>query len=191
MTYQKTIIILFCLSSFLSVSALAQTYYKIDQRTAKKLVAGVGDAVVRIEKREKLKNAFGKNDIFGRKKTTGYITILYAGLEDGKAYFQRDEVDVETGANTMNSTPQLKSNSSTSSYSGKIDGKRYSGTITKIAPMEVILPKKLQSKVTGKRQNYIVFDINQVDKQLYTANYEISILDINSSRVVYSIKELK
>ena len=47
-----------------STSSFAQVSYKLEQKTKKTLVVGVGELVARFEKRRPLKNAFGKNSLF-------------------------------------------------------------------------------------------------------------------------------
>ncbi|MDP3738633.1 MAG: hypothetical protein Q8R02_14655 [Hyphomonadaceae bacterium] len=68
-------------------------------------VVSVGDVMLRVDVKESLPNAFGKADIFGRKRNKGFSEIRYMGLgADGKAIFRRRDVDVVTNETTMNST---------------------------------------------------------------------------------------
>jgi hypothetical protein len=74
-------------------------------RTGKPLIASVGDTVLRVSREKNLPNIAGKADIFGRTTPTGVETVQYLGTKDGRAFFKRRTVNVETGATTMNSTP--------------------------------------------------------------------------------------
>ena len=46
------------------------------------LLAGLGDTLLEIKKEESMPNAYGKADIFGRKRATGVTYLVYAGMVD-------------------------------------------------------------------------------------------------------------
>ena len=69
-------------------------------RTGTPLTASVGDTVMRVSREKNLPNIAGKADIFGRKTPTGVETVQYVGAKDGRAFFKRRSVNVETGATT-------------------------------------------------------------------------------------------
>jgi hypothetical protein len=65
-----------------------------------------GGEIVRIQKQRGLPNAFGFDDIFGRKVDTGLIQFVFYGqTPDGKAMIRRIDVDVLSTATTMSRTP--------------------------------------------------------------------------------------
>jgi hypothetical protein len=65
-----------------------------------------GGEIARIQKQRGLPNAFGFDDIFGRKVDTGLIQFIYFGqAPDGKAMIRRIDVDVLSTATTMSRTP--------------------------------------------------------------------------------------
>jgi hypothetical protein len=65
-----------------------------------------GGEIARIQKQRGLPNAFGFDDIFGRKVDTGLIQFVYFGqAPDGKAMIRRIDVDVLSTATTMSRTP--------------------------------------------------------------------------------------
>ena len=68
-------------------------------------IAGVGDTVLQIIKEESLPNIFGKADVYGRKRPTGTVTVIYAGVADGKAIFYRRDVDIRSEKTAMNTSP--------------------------------------------------------------------------------------
>ncbi len=74
---------------------------------AQSLVAGVGDVVLRAEGRENMPNAFGRADIFGRTRPTGFATVQYGGLQGGKVVLLRGGVVTQSDATTMNSSPLI------------------------------------------------------------------------------------
>jgi hypothetical protein len=70
-------------------------------------VAGVGDVVLRVEGRENMPNVFGRADIFGRTRTTGFTTIQYGGMQGKNVVLLRSGVTTQSDATTMNSTGDL------------------------------------------------------------------------------------
>lgn len=69
--------------------------------------AGVGDVVLRVEGRESMPNVFGRADIFGRTRTTGFTTIQYGGMQGNNVVLLRSGVTTQSDATTMNSTGDL------------------------------------------------------------------------------------
>ena len=67
-------------------------------RTGTPLTASVGDTVLQVAREKNLPNIAGKADIFGRTTPTGVETVQYLGVKDGRAFFKRRTVNVETGA---------------------------------------------------------------------------------------------
>ncbi|WP_426613176.1 hypothetical protein [Bradyrhizobium sp. McL0616] len=68
------------------------------------LTAGVGDVILRVEGRESMPNALGGADIFGRTRPTGFTTIQYGGMQNGKVVLLRSGVVTQSEATTLNST---------------------------------------------------------------------------------------
>lgn len=62
---------------------------------------GIGDIIYQKELKEPLPNAFGKSDIFGRKRTAGFIEIRYVGLAEGVAQFARRDTRVFSNETTV------------------------------------------------------------------------------------------
>jgi hypothetical protein len=64
--------------------------------------ASIGDILVKVTLRESLPNAFGKADIFGRKRDRGFVEIRFMGMtDDGRAVFRRRTVDIYSNETTM------------------------------------------------------------------------------------------
>jgi hypothetical protein len=93
----------------------------VGARTGAQLTASVGDTVLRVSREKNLPNIAGKADIFGRTTPTGVETVQYLGVKDGRAIFRRRTVDVESGATTMNSTPLVIPNTTTTTHSGSVN----------------------------------------------------------------------
>jgi hypothetical protein len=65
------------------------------------LRAGVGDEIIRAEGRESLPNVYGRADIFGRTRPTGFTVVTYGGLTNGKALLLRSGVVTQSDATTL------------------------------------------------------------------------------------------
>lgn len=70
------------------------------------LIAGIGDVVLRIDKKKNLQNAFGASDVFGRKTSTGYIEVRFIGTDpSGEVILSRRDIQVLENETTMSRTP--------------------------------------------------------------------------------------
>jgi hypothetical protein len=95
-----------------------------------RLTAGVGDVVLRAEGRENMPNAFGRADLLGRTRPTGFTTIQYGGMQGNKIVLLREGVTTQSDATTMNSTPLIVPTQQQSMMSGNVGGMPVSATAT-------------------------------------------------------------
>ena len=64
--------------------------------------AAIGDPIVTVIIQRPLPNAFGFDDIFGRKVQTGQIEVIFMGVdEDAKIKLRRVDVTINTNASTL------------------------------------------------------------------------------------------
>lgn len=68
---------------------------------AQKQTAGVGDVILRADTSESLPNVFGRADLYGRTRSTGYLTIQFAGMEGDKVMLVRSGVTTQSDASTV------------------------------------------------------------------------------------------
>src|SRR5438093_5869495 len=156
-------------------------------------VAGVGDTVLRISKEKNMPNILGKSDIFGRTTPTGVETVRYMGVRDGRAFFARRTVDVETGATTMNSTPLIIPNTATTTHSGSVNvygpngygTGSYSGTSTTTLPPTVIPAHPPAPMVMDEGSLLLSVDLSSKPAQLSAAGKTITVLQADNARLVY------
>jgi hypothetical protein len=86
------------------VSAKEST--KINRPENIEIYSSIGDVLVKVNLRESLPNAFGKPDVFGRKRDRGFVEIRFMGItDDGRAVFRRRTVDIYSNETTMTRTP--------------------------------------------------------------------------------------
>ena len=98
--------ILAVLIAVIAAAADASAEQYILARAGGPYTATPGGEIASIQKQRGLPNAFGFDDIFGRKVDTGLIQFIYFGQEpDGKARIRRIDIDVLSTATTMSRTP--------------------------------------------------------------------------------------
>jgi hypothetical protein len=68
---------------------------------------GIGELVFKNELKEPLPNAFGRPDIFGRKRTIGVVEVRYIGLVDGRPTLRRIDTTVLNTETTMSRGPAV------------------------------------------------------------------------------------
>ena len=174
---------------------------RLVQRLDKPLVSGVGDTIIEIETRESLPNVFGKADLFGRTRPRGKIFVTYLGLEQGRAVFERHTIRLQSNATTMNSTPIIIPQTSTTTYagstnvSGRMPGGSFSGTAMSsgtavtTAPPIVLPPSGSETQVISKNRIRYFLDVTQ-NRKLVVEGHEIFIEEATASSVKYRIKKL-
>lgn len=166
-------------------------------RTGTPLTASVGDTVMRVSREKNLPNIAGKADIFGRKTPTGVETVQYVGAKDGRAFFKRRLVNVETGATTMNSTPLIIPNTATTTHSGSVNvygpngygHGSYSGTSTTALPPTVIPARPPTPMVMDEGSLLLSVDLSRKPAQLSVAGKTLTVLQADSARLLYVLSE--
>lgn len=94
------------------------------------LTAGIGDVVLRVDGRESMPNAFGRADLFGRTRPTGFTTIQYGGMQGDKVVLLRGGLTTQSDATTMNSTPLLVPTQQQTMMSGNVGSVPVTATAT-------------------------------------------------------------
>lgn len=169
----------------------------VGAHTGTPLTASVGDTVLRISREKNLPNIVGKSDIFGRMTPTGIETVQYMGVRDGKAFFKRRTVNVETGVTTMNSTPLIIPNTSTTTHSGSVNAYgsggwatgTYSGTSTTVGTPTVIPAHPPQPVVLDEGSLLLSVDLSRKPVQLSVAGKTITILQADDKTLRYVLSE--
>lgn len=163
---------------------------RLAQTLNSSLVAGVGDTIIEIDTRESLPNLFGNADLFGRTRPTGKIFLIYLGMEQGRAVFERQTVRFQSDATTMNSSPIIIPQTSTTTYTGTTtNGNTFSGIATTTAPSIVLPPSGSETQIiSGVRIRYYL-DLTQ-DRKLVVKGYEILIDEATASFIKYHIEKL-
>src|SRR5947208_15703925 len=166
-------------------------------RTGTPLTASVGDTVLRVSRDKNLPNLIGKSDILGRRTPTGVETVQYLGVRDGRAFFKRHTVNVETGATTMNSTPLVIPNTATTTHSGTVNvsgpngygSGSYSGTSTTALPPTVIPAHPPAPVVMDEGGLLLSVDLSRKPAQLSVAGKTLTVLQADSARLLYVLSE--
>jgi hypothetical protein len=192
---------LFAVALLLSGCGQVRDSSRLAQPLDRSLVAGVGDTVIEIDMRESLPNAFGNADIFGRTRPKGKIIVTYLGLDQGRASFERLTIRLQSNATTMNSSPIIIPQTSTTTYSGSTNvigtapAGTFSGTAlssgvaTTTAPPIVLPPSGSETQVISNDRIRYYLDLNK-DRNLFIEGKEILIEQATVSSVKYRIKKL-
>jgi hypothetical protein len=120
------------LGGFLLLSGCASVQQQtiVSTPTGQSLTAGVGDVVLRAEGRESMPNAFGRADIFGRTRPTGFVTVQFGGMQGNKVVLLRSGVTTQSDATTMNSTGMIVPTQQQTAVYGNIGAAPVSATAT-------------------------------------------------------------
>lgn len=150
-------------------------------------VAGVGDAVVTIQKSRNLENAFGFSDIYGRTTNEGSVIIRYMGMEDeNTAVFARYETNIMTNETTMSRSPGLLvPRSTTTETTGYIGSKRFSARETTQGGYYHVPPP--QAVYSARQQAPIFIRVKLATSILVVESRKIEILSASTSHVEYII----
>lgn len=192
---------IFVITLFLSGCGQVRDSARLAQPLDRSLIAGVGDTVIEIDLQESLPNAFGNADIFGRTRPKGKVIVTYLGLEQGRAVFERRTIRMQSNATTMNSSPIVIPQGSTTTYSGNtvatgtVPGGTFSGTATSsgvamtTAPPIVLPPSGSETQVISNDRIRYYLDMKN-DRQLLVEGKEIIIEQATVSSVRYRIRDL-
>ena len=123
----------------------------------------IGDVLLKVTLCESLPNAFGKADIFGRKRDRGFVEIRYMGLaNDGRAIFRRRTVDILSNETTM-SRSGLHSGSANVQSNG--DGVTITGYIVggQRATVEVLPPDTIEFALDLAKTRIVTADDRQIE----------------------------
>ena len=151
-------------------------------------IAGIGDAVLKLSKRECMPNAFGKCDIFGRKRDVGTTSLIFVGARDGKAMLVRRDLDIHSTKTTMNSTGIYSSNSSTTRYSGMAGGSTFSGTANTTGGGTYIPPNTPMDQMAGSQEVLIGLAPNE---RTLIEGYLVTLVSVSESMIQFEWKKLK
>ena len=174
---------------------------RVSQNLDQSLVAGIGDTVIEVETRESLPNIFGKASIFGRTRPTGKVFVVYLGVEQGRAAFERTTIRLQSNATTMNSTPIIIPRSSRTTYSGNTTfsgttaGGGFagsavsSGTASTSAPPIVLPPSGSETKVISSNKIRYYLDLSK-DRKIVVEGRVVFIDEATASSVTYRIQKL-
>ncbi len=169
--------------------ATVETRTNLVQRTGEVLRAGVGDTVVRINSWKNLPNVFGRSDLFGRMTPTGFTTLVFLGLSGGKLSFARHDVDIETGATTMNSTPIVLPNTTVTNYSGSYAGHSYYGSSVTSGPPVVIPASAPKASVIQRPQTTFELEVSSLPQSIVVQGYSVEVLSADQSMLTYMVSK--
>jgi hypothetical protein len=146
-------------------------------------------------------NVFGNADLFGRTRPKGRVIVTYLGLEQGRAVFERRTIRMQSNATTMNSSPIVIPQGSTTTYSGNtvatgtvpggtFSGNAMSGGVATTTALPIVLPPSgSQTQVISNDLIRYYLDMNE-DRRLVVEGKEITVDYATVASVTYRIKNL-
>lgn len=153
------------------------------------IIAGKGDVVLEVIRQENMPNAFGKADLFGRKRDVGTTSVIYLGLNGSNAVFLRRDVDISSSKTTMNSSPSVINQSSTSYHTGNVGGTSYSGTSTTYNAPIFLPPNTPQDRITGIREMEITIAILGENNFALIAGTIMELVSADNNQVVFKLSD--
>lgn len=177
------------LSVSLAGCATVEHKTTVNQAMGVMVTAGIGDTVLRTTTEKNLPNLFGKADIFGRTTPTARTTVVYEGIRDGKALFRRNSIDIETGATTMNSTPMVINNNSTTRVNGNVGGVAYSESARTYAAPTVIAPNTPAPTYMAGAANIVALDLQSLPTSFVVDGVTITVHSADGVGTQFSLKK--
>jgi len=153
------------------------------------IIAGKGDVVLEVIRQENMPNAFGKADLFGRKRDVGTTSVIYLGLNGSNAVFLRRDVDISSSKTTMNSSPTVINQSSTSYHTGNVGGTSYSGTSTTYNAPIFLPPNTPIDRITGIREMEITIAILGENNFALIAGKIMELVSADNNQVVFKLSD--
>lgn len=180
--------ILLILTSLLFIScASIENHNQTHQPVGQQLIAGKGDAVLRISHERNLPNTFGGSDIFGRKTNTGETILTFAGTKDKKVYFHKSGMVINSNETTMSRTGMFIPTSDTTTMTGMVGTTPVMATATHQSNT-YIPPSPSREIVTPKNATNIVVNLNE-ERFLATEGYIVEIISASANNLTYTIKK--
>ena len=143
--------------------AWAKQSSSIDVPENKELFASIGDLLIKVRLRESLPNAFGRADVFGRKRDRGFVEIRFMGIaSDGRAIFRRRTVDVYSNETTMSrsgmqfGSANIQPNGNGAQISGYIVGPQQ-------ATVEAMPPDTIEFALDLSKSNIITIEDRKIE----------------------------
>ncbi|UZP74957.1 hypothetical protein E0F26_09515 [Candidatus Paraluminiphilus aquimaris] len=154
------------------------------------MVAGVGDTILEVKKEESMPNVFGKADMYGRKRATGVTYLTYDGVLDGKASFLRRDIGIASEKTTMNSSPIVIPNTSTSTITGSLNGQPIYGTLRSSVPPTVIPASAPTDQISGTSQTLLRVTPDS-SEPLIIEGHMLTVIEASENLVRFTIEKLK
>lgn len=157
-------------------------------RVGNEIVATRGDAVVEVVNRESMPNAFGAADIFGRTRATGTTSLIYVGGNGAVANFIRRDVEINSQQTTMNSSPIVIQNNSSTTFSGYAGGQSFSGSATTYNSPIFLPPNTPADTITGIREIPISVSVRNGANTITVGGTTIAIVSATTNELRYIVQ---
>lgn len=158
-------------------------------RVGGEILATRGDAVIKVINKESMPNAFGAADIFGRKRATGTTSLIFVGATDSVANFIRRDVNISSQQTTMNSSPIIIQNNSTTTFSGFANGSTFYGTANTYNSPIFLPPNTPADKITSVEEIPISVSFQNGKNTIAIAGTTIEIVRGTANELRYIVQK--
>jgi hypothetical protein len=186
---KKMICILAGITVLLSSCGSIEQKSYVEQPIGEVRMVGVGDVVLRINTLKSLPNAYGKADIFGRTTPTGVTTMVYEGIQNGRAIFSRKSIDIDSRATTMNSSPVVVSSDSTTTHNGNVGNMSFSGKSTTKGSMYALPPNTPDPVYLERSRNFIAVDVAGLPQSFVVEGIMVRVLSAEPLALRYVLEK--
>jgi len=158
-------------------------------RVGNEILATRGDAVIKVINRESMPNAFGAADIFGRTRATGTTSLIFIGATDNVANFIRRDVSISSQQTTMNSSPIIIQNNSTTTFSGFANGNTFYGTANTYKSPIFLPPNTPADKITSVDEIPISVSFQNGNNTISIGGTTIEIVEASTNELRYTVRK--
>ena len=190
MTFKSSISLIIVCFGLASCGEIEQTssIKTAGTRVGDAIVATRGDPVLEIVNRESMPNAFGNADVFGRTRPAGTTALIFVSGDGRSANFIRRDVDIRSEKTTMNSSPIVVQNNSTTTYSGYVGTSSFGGTSSTSSTPIYLPPNTPTDQIVGVREIPISVPV-QGDNTIAFGGTTLTVLSATRNQLRYQIEE--
>ncbi len=170
---------------FITACSPIQKYSNLEQPINQILQADIGSIVLRIDKSEDLKNAFGKKDIWGGKVDLGHQLILFEGIKNDKVSLYVKNVTVKSNEDVF--TRYMNNDRIHTSHNANIYANGNYGYINGSSTTTLQKAKPIKREVINNSNHLIELDFKK-EKSFEYGGYIIEILKATPFNLTYIIK---
>jgi len=120
--------------------------------------------------------------VFGRTRDTGRITLRYTGVQDGRAYLVRNDVNIDTNGTTFSYMPTYVPVVKNAATMGSTSNQSFQSNTSTTAM--VAIPRKPVARTVPQTGNVNVSSL--IGGTLMIAGHQVNVIAVNESSITYT-----